>query len=77
MSFNGTEGSIIPIATAAAMTAKSRKTNPTANKGVFFGKNLIHYLHRVQPWGFDSTLQKTHQEQELWSWLLQMLIKMI
>jgi hypothetical protein len=44
MSFNGTEGSLIPIATAAAMTAKSRKTNPTANKGVFFGKDIINAL---------------------------------
>jgi hypothetical protein len=44
MSFDGTEGSMISVSDAAAMTANYRSANPNGKKGHFFGKSNINSL---------------------------------
>ena len=44
MPFNGTEGAVITIDEAAALTAAYRERNPGAVKGIFMGKDLLNQI---------------------------------
>lgn len=44
MTFDGTEGGVIPLSVASALTAEFRRLNPTQTKCHYFGKNNIQAL---------------------------------
>jgi hypothetical protein len=44
MSYNGTEGSAISLATGSNMTSNYRKNNPDAILGHFFGSDLLRQI---------------------------------
>lgn len=44
MSFNGSEGEVFPLNTAAAWTANYRKEYPNGIKAHFFGKDILNQI---------------------------------